>query len=58
MSKITVVDLGNMNIKYIGDNEGMFSSKVATDYQRWISKNRIRWEINLYWYRGIIKGVQ
>lgn len=33
MSKITVVDLGNMNIKYIGDNEGMFSSKVSTDYQ-------------------------
>ncbi|MCY6958898.1 ParM/StbA family protein [Clostridium brassicae] len=33
MSKITVVDLGNINIKYIGDNEGIFSSKITNDYQ-------------------------
>lgn len=33
-SKITVVDLGNYNIKYIGeDEEGMFSSKISNDYQ-------------------------
>lgn len=31
--KITVVDLGNINIKYNGDNEGMFSSKITNDYQ-------------------------
>ena len=30
----TVVDLGNFNIKYIGnDFQGMFSSKISTDYQ-------------------------
>lgn len=33
MSKITVVDLGNINIKYVGDNQGMFSSKITNDYQ-------------------------
>lgn len=32
-NKITVVDLGNMNIKYIGENKGDFSSKISTDYQ-------------------------
>ncbi|MDD3224737.1 MAG: ParM/StbA family protein [Clostridium sp.] len=32
--KITVVDLGNMNIKYIGEGcKGMFSSKISMDYQ-------------------------
>lgn len=31
--KITVVDLGNINIKYVGDNQGMFSSKITNDYQ-------------------------
>lgn len=30
---ITVVDLGNINIKYVGDNQGMFSSKITNDYQ-------------------------
>lgn len=33
MSKITVVDLGNYFIKYIGENKGSFSSKYTTDYQ-------------------------
>ncbi|APH18406.1 ParM/StbA family protein [Clostridium botulinum] len=33
MSKITVVDLGNINIKYVGDSKGMFSSKITNDYQ-------------------------
>lgn len=33
IDKITVVDLGNMNIKYAGEFEGMFSSKISTDYQ-------------------------
>ncbi|WP_035288753.1 ParM/StbA family protein [Clostridium sp. KNHs214] len=33
MSKITVVDLGNYYIKYIGENKGSFSSKYTTDYQ-------------------------
>lgn len=32
-TRITVVDLGNMNIKYIGENKGNFSSKISTDYQ-------------------------
>lgn len=33
-NRITIVDLGNFNIKYIGeDDEGMFSSKISTDYQ-------------------------
>ncbi|WP_242847957.1 ParM/StbA family protein [Inediibacterium massiliense] len=34
--KITVVDLGNMNIKYIGqhgENKENFSSRISTDYQ-------------------------
>lgn len=32
--KITVVDLGNFNIKYIGkDLKGIFNSKISTDYQ-------------------------
>lgn len=31
---ITVVDLGNFNIKYIGENEqGIFSSKTSTNYE-------------------------
>lgn len=34
-TKITVVDLGNFNIKHIGqDGSGMFSSKISTDYQQ------------------------
>ncbi|WP_251861022.1 ParM/StbA family protein [Clostridium sp. Marseille-Q2269] len=33
MSKITVVDLGNINVKYVGDNKGRFSSKITNDYQ-------------------------
>lgn len=33
MSKITVVDLGNINVKYVGDNNGTFSSKITNDYQ-------------------------
>lgn len=33
MSKITVVDLGNINVKYVGDNKGKFSSKITNDYQ-------------------------
>lgn len=33
MNKITVVDLGNINVKYIGDNKGKFSSKITNDYQ-------------------------
>lgn len=32
-TKITVVDLGNMNIKYIGENQGSFSSRISMDYQ-------------------------
>lgn len=33
-NRITIVDLGNFNIKYIGeDDEGMFSSKISNDYQ-------------------------
>ncbi|NFD31052.1 ParM/StbA family protein [Clostridium botulinum] len=31
--KITVVDLGNINVKYIGENKGRFSSKITNDYQ-------------------------
>ncbi|HDI3121660.1 ParM/StbA family protein [Clostridium botulinum] len=31
--RITVVDLGNMNIKYMGENQGSFSSRISTDYQ-------------------------
>lgn len=31
--KITVVDLGNINVKYVGDNKGRFSSKISNDYQ-------------------------
>ncbi|WP_061293639.1 ParM/StbA family protein [Clostridium botulinum] len=31
--KITVVDLGNINVKYAGDNKGRFSSKITNDYQ-------------------------
>lgn len=32
--KITIVDLGNMNVKFIGEDEqGVFSSKISTDYQ-------------------------
>ncbi|MHB9943633.1 heat-shock protein Hsp70 [Clostridium sporogenes] len=31
--KITVVDLGNINVKYVGENEGRFSSKITSDYQ-------------------------
>ncbi|WP_373899256.1 ParM/StbA family protein [Haloimpatiens sp. FM7315] len=31
--KITVIDLGNINIKYTGDNKGAFSSKITNDYQ-------------------------
>lgn len=31
--KITVVDLGNINVKYEGDNKGKFSSKITNDYQ-------------------------
>lgn len=31
--KITIVDLGNMNIKYIGEEKGNFSSRISTDYQ-------------------------
>lgn len=31
---ITIADLGNFNIKYIGaDGQGMFSSKISTDYE-------------------------
>lgn len=31
---ITIVDLGNFNVKYIGaDDEGLFSSKYSTNYQ-------------------------
>jgi len=32
-TKITVVDLGNMNIKFIGDKSGNFSSRISSDYQ-------------------------
>lgn len=33
-TRITVVDLGNFNIKYIGqDGSDMFSSRISTDYQ-------------------------
>ncbi|NFJ83888.1 ParM/StbA family protein [Clostridium botulinum] len=31
--KITVVDLGNINVKYVGENKGRFSSKITNDYQ-------------------------
>lgn len=32
--KLSIVDLGNFNIKYIGeDGSGMFSSKISTDFQ-------------------------
>lgn len=31
--KITIVDLGNFNIKYQGIDKGIFSSKISTDYQ-------------------------
>ncbi|AUM92663.1 ParM/StbA family protein [Clostridium botulinum] len=31
--KITVVDLGNINVKYVGENKGKFSSKITNDYQ-------------------------
>lgn len=33
-NRTTIVDLGNFNIKYMGeDSEGMFSSKISNDYQ-------------------------
>lgn len=32
-SKITVIDMGNYNIKYIGASSGKFSAKYTTDYQ-------------------------
>lgn len=32
-TKLTVVDLGNMNIKYRGENQGVFSSRIDTGYQ-------------------------
>lgn len=31
--KITVVDLGNINVKYVGESKGRFSSKITNDYQ-------------------------
>ncbi|APH23277.1 heat-shock protein Hsp70 [Clostridium botulinum] len=31
--EITVVDLGNINVKYVGENKGRFSSKITNDYQ-------------------------
>lgn len=31
--KTTVIDLGNINIKFKGDNKGCFSSKITNDYQ-------------------------
>lgn len=31
--KTTVIDLGNMIIKFKGDNEGKFSSRISNDYQ-------------------------
>lgn len=31
--KTTVIDLGNMTIKYQGDNKGHFSSRITNDYQ-------------------------
>lgn len=32
-NKITVLDMGNYTIKYVGDTKGCFSSKYTTDYQ-------------------------
>jgi plasmid segregation protein ParM len=33
-TRITIVDLGNMNIKYYGeDGQGIFSSKISTDFE-------------------------
>lgn len=32
-TKITVVDLGNYNIKYVGETKGNFSARFTTDYQ-------------------------
>jgi plasmid segregation protein ParM len=31
--KITVIDMGNYFIKYVGENKGKFSSKYTTDFQ-------------------------
>lgn len=31
--KSTIIDLGNINVKFIGDNKGKFSSKITNDYQ-------------------------
>lgn len=31
--EITVIDLGNYNIKFVGANKGHFSSKITNDYQ-------------------------
>lgn len=31
--KKTIIDLGNINVKFIGDNRGKFSSKITNDYQ-------------------------
>ena len=31
--KTTIIDLGNMIIKFLGDNKGRFSSRITNDYQ-------------------------
>lgn len=30
--KNVIVDLGNYNTKYLGENKGMFSSKISTTF--------------------------
>lgn len=30
---LTIIDLGNFNIKYLGDSQGLFSSKYHTNFE-------------------------